>query len=102
MFQRAGATEEKALLLNPTRQNSLTDGVCSMPLLLAQGQSHPTVTWIYVIKRFINNKQHLELDLDLHYSAVWAICNQLDKKIKDAFGVEEHHRQPKNPKPMAH
>lgn len=34
MLQRAGPIAEKALL-HPTSQNSLTDGVYSMPLLLA-------------------------------------------------------------------
>ena len=33
MFHRAGATAEKAHLLDPARWNSLTDGVRNMPSL---------------------------------------------------------------------
>lgn len=38
IFQRAGTTTEKALLLDPTSQNSLTDGIGSMLSLPGQGE----------------------------------------------------------------
>lgn len=35
MFHKAGATEEKACSLGPTKHSSLVDGTCSMPSLLS-------------------------------------------------------------------
>lgn len=42
VLQRAGAMEEKALFLNPTRQNSLTDRIYTYPPATPDGQDDTT------------------------------------------------------------